>query len=854
MKFGKLLKFTIPAVLFLAITGQWYNAYTSASGPDPGYTDAPGENGNCTSCHSGTATTSSSAIKLKTHQSSTTLEYLPDSTYTITIDFSPSSGSRYGFQTTALINSNSRMAGTFNITNSSTTKSASATFSSNTRYYVEQTSSGTSTKSWSFEWKAPSSNVGDITFYVAANAANNNSSTSGDAIHTNSFKFTPSSKLPTASIVSPSSSLTICAGDSVNFNASGTNSPTSYKWTLSGGTPSTSTAQKPTVKYFSPGTYTARLSVSNAYGTSTEVTRQIIVRALPADSITVGGPKTFCEGDSVKLTAPATGIKFEWSTGATTSVIYAKSTGNYTVKATNANNCSVITKPVAINVISKPNVTLSRIYGTDEICNNDSLTFEASAGHSSYTFYNGKNILQTGASNIFTARSLSTGIHSFYVIATNSNGCKSDTSGKINATVAAPLPAPQLNCGGSTTSSATISWNTVNGADGYEVSTDGGSNWAKTTSETFTATGLQADETVTFQVRATDNTICKNGNIATLACKSLPCSELTYTIEYKNVVCEGDNAVINFGKLSSPTYAITLNGGAPTKDTIFTIPLTGDAELTFNLYDSTKLNCDPITEKLNIRYNLLPAIQLLETPAACMGDEVTLTATDGYDKYSFYKNGILLNTSASRTYSSTGFSNKDKVYVIGETALGCSKQSAEDILTISKRTNPGFTYTSNTLTISFSDTTRDVGIRRWDFGDNNSSILQNPTHTYAAPGQYTVWLFTANAAGCIDSVSKTLDVKSVGIQELFYLQDASVYPNPAKTEVNILLLAKQASKVQVTLTDLRGKTVVNMPVQAKQGKNHLSLPVSNLAGGTYILRIQTGNEIITRKVMKLKER
>ena len=35
----------------------------------------------------------------------------------------------------------------------------------------------------------------------------------------------------------------------------------------------------------------------------------------------------------------------------------------------------------------------------------------------------------------------------------------------------------------------------------------------------------------------------------------------------------------------------------------------------------------------------------------------------------------------------------------------------------------------------------------WDFGDGNQSSLQNPTHTYAASGTYTVKLITSNLYG-----------------------------------------------------------------------------------------------------------
>jgi gliding motility-associated-like protein len=40
----------------------------------------------------------------------------------------------------------------------------------------------------------------------------------------------------------------------------------------------------------------------------------------------------------------------------------------------------------------------------------------------------------------------------------------------------------------------------------------------------------------------------------------------------------------------------------------------------------------------------------------------------------------------------------------------------------------------------------------WDFGDNTTSTLPNPTHTYSAGGLYDVWLHTGSDVGCLDSV------------------------------------------------------------------------------------------------------
>src|SRR5690606_9274139 len=44
----------------------------------------------------------------------------------------------------------------------------------------------------------------------------------------------------------------------------------------------------------------------------------------------------------------------------------------------------------------------------------------------------------------------------------------------------------------------------------------------------------------------------------------------------------------------------------------------------------------------------------------------------------------------------------------------------------------------------------------WDFGDGSTSNAQNPSHTYAAPGNYTITHTVGSAGGCTSST--TFDV------------------------------------------------------------------------------------------------
>jgi PKD repeat protein len=60
---------------------------------------------------------------------------------------------------------------------------------------------------------------------------------------------------------------------------------------------------------------------------------------------------------------------------------------------------------------------------------------------------------------------------------------------------------------------------------------------------------------------------------------------------------------------------------------------------------------------------------------------------------------------------------------------------------------PGFTYAVDGLTVTFTNTTAHGDTYAWDFGDNATSTEENPVHTYAADGSYTVKLTATNANG-----------------------------------------------------------------------------------------------------------
>ena len=157
-------------------------AFAFSSGPNDGLTGAPGEN-TCTQCH-GSFPLNSGDGSLGV--SGFPAEYTPGETYSLTVTLDDPQALRWGFELT-LLEAGGASAGAITVTDSGTQSSTSGD-----RDYLKHNASGTypgstGSASWQFDWQAPEAGAGDLTLYVAGNAANNNFSTSGDYIYNASF-------------------------------------------------------------------------------------------------------------------------------------------------------------------------------------------------------------------------------------------------------------------------------------------------------------------------------------------------------------------------------------------------------------------------------------------------------------------------------------------------------------------------------------------------------------------------------------------------------------------------------------------------------------------------------------------
>jgi Leucine-rich repeat (LRR) protein len=140
----------------------------SSSNPPAARTGAPGES-NCTACHAGSTMSAEGVVSFTLSGGP---EYVPGETYPMTI--ATVGGPKNGFQLTILDESNNQ-AGTLEA------GAGSGITSSGGRQYIRHTSS-LGAGSWTFNWTAPDTDVGNLTVYYAVNKSNNNGSDSGDEV------------------------------------------------------------------------------------------------------------------------------------------------------------------------------------------------------------------------------------------------------------------------------------------------------------------------------------------------------------------------------------------------------------------------------------------------------------------------------------------------------------------------------------------------------------------------------------------------------------------------------------------------------------------------------------------------
>jgi len=542
-----------------------------------------------------------------------------------------------------------------------------------------------------------------------------------------------------------------CAGMTVNFTDLSTGTGIDgWSWTFGDG--GNSTAQNPSYKYNTPGTYSVSLTVSSSsQGCNDAVTKTdyITVNSGPTAEF-VGSPLSGTEPLTVNFTdqsTDATGWDWTFGDGGTSTTQNPSHTyttaGTYTVTLTASNVCGTDVNQKVDYITVDPCVAPTADFSGTPTNGEEPLAVDftdlSTGNPTSWSWDFGDGVGTSTAENpSYTYNSAGT----YTVTLTATNTCGSDDEIKVDYITVTPCSPPTADFSGTPTSGyapLTVDFSDLSaGATGWDWNFgDGGTSTAQNPSYTYTTEG-------TYTVTLTVTNACGSDVATKTDYITVMSSPDTYAYALSDIPVTGT---------VSGSYLDT-KASDNVYETITEVQYTGHPRKTYS-YLQHKWNFD-VTSGSTIMFNL-EAYRMDNAEGdnfvfEYSTDDVTylslVTVTGSTEQvYS----ASIPNTTSGTVYVRVTDSNRswgnvsldavfiDEMYFV-TTGAGPQPPVADFVASPTSGNPP--------LTVNFTDlSTGDPISWDWTFGDGGTSAAQNPSYTYNTVGLYTVTLTVTNANG-----------------------------------------------------------------------------------------------------------
>ncbi len=536
-----------------------------------------------------------------------------------------------------------------------------------------------------------------------------------------------------------------CGDLTVQFTDQSSTNTDSWSWNFGDG--DTSTEQNPSHYYDTPGTYTVTLTATNTAGSDViTMTDMITVGAIPNDVVVSGGG-TQCGGTMTLIAIGGTGGTIYWqnTTSNGTSTATASSSqsvsisGTYYFRAQSADGCwgNEGSDVVTINEVPTPVIVSG---GGIQCGGTATLTATGGTGGTIYwqnTTSNGTSTALASSSEVISTNG------TYYFRAQSAEGCWGD-EGPASVTIN-DVPDAVVVTGGGTQCGGTMSLTATGGAGGtiywQNTTSNGTSTATASSSEDVTATG-------TFYFRAQSPEGCWGAEGSDdVVINDIPTD---VTVSGGGIQCYG-------------TITLTATGG--TGGTIYWQNTTTNGTSTVTASDSEEVSatgtyyfraqsaegCWGNEDSADVTIHPAVTVEITSTDESAPGandGSATATVTSGTPEYSYSWNDPGAYTTAVVDPLPAG------TWCVTVTDFnGCTAEECVTINTIGAAPVPNInadvTSGCDNLTVIFTDLSiNNPDTWTWDFGDGSpTSGDQNPTHTYDAPGVYSITLTAENIYG-----------------------------------------------------------------------------------------------------------
>ncbi|RYY41129.1 MAG: PKD domain-containing protein [Chitinophagaceae bacterium] len=234
--------------------------------------------------------------------------------------------------------------------------------------------------------------------------------------------------------------------------------------------------------------------------------------------------------------------------------------------------------------------------------------------------------------------------------------------------------------------------------------------------------------------------------------------------------------------------------------------------------------------------------------SVCEGANVALLAQaagTGPLSYQWKKNGVAIANATTNGLDLANVTpaNSGNYYVVVSNACGIDSSTSVDLLVspkpVSNFTNsvPGCAPANVTFTATSTVSSGSIGSYFYEFGDGQTAQIQNPSHTYAAAGTYTVKLTSTSTENCSDIITKTLTIGcTTAVSNLQAgISEATLLPTAVRDNATVRVTANRSMTISWTLVDAGGRIVRRFTQNVANGNGSLRISLNGIAPGTYQL-------------------
>ncbi len=175
-------------------------------------------------------------------------------------------------------------------------------------------------------------------------------------------------------------------------------------------------------------------------------------------------------------------------------------------------------------------------------------------------------------------------------------------------------------------------------------------------------------------------------------------------------------------------------------------------------------------------------------------------------------------------------------------------QTKSDYITVYPDATAGFIWTQQSRTITFTNTSENAVSYSWDFGDGNTSVEENPVHTYTEDGAYEVNLTALSEMCADDQYMEEIVINTIGITEPATEASISVYPNPGNGAFYISS-NQSLLNVEVKIFDVQGREIFNQFIDVLNLGSVIKTGDNQLKAGIYFLEIKTSESKWQQKLL-----